>query len=100
MATNLKQEKSDSKEQVFHYNIQQVYLEISRAITSSSFLKLYKKQGEPDRLNKEANIAFAGVAISITFAYAALEAFCNLHLHLKFKEISLEMKKGAWQGGG
>jgi len=97
MARSLKKENSNSEAQDFRYNIQQIYLEISRTISSSAFIKLYKKRGEPDRLNEEASIIFAGTAISITFAYAALEAFCNSHLHSKFKEISPQKNQSGWQ---
>jgi hypothetical protein len=99
MAENLKQKESDSEKQVFRYQVEQIYLEISRAITNVAFFKLYKKKGEPEDVNKEANISFAAVAVSITFAYAALEAFCNGQLHSKYATISPEMKKAGWRWG-
>jgi len=81
------------------YSIEQIYFEISRAITSASFVKLYRGPGEPDDSEKEAGIKFGAAAISIVFAYATLEAFCNAHLHSKYKLLTPALKKNGWQLG-
>ena len=98
MVENLKNKELVTGEQVFRYQVEQIYLEMSRAITNVAFFKLYKKTDEPNDLNKEANTSFAAAAVSIAFAYAALEAFCNGQLHSKYATISPKTKEAGCNG--
>ena len=84
--------------QTFQYNVSQIYLEIARAITSSSLYQLYRNKGEPLDDNNEASIRFARVAITIAFSYASLEAFCNSQLYSKYT-IVMETEHFEWKLG-
>ena len=75
------------KKLVVQYNIEQIYLEIARSAAQCGFVTLYKKPHEAKDINFENNTRFSGVAISIAFSYAAMEAFCNAHLHSIYNQV-------------
>lgn len=85
--------------EVRSYKIESIYLEIARSITRSTLYKLYKKPGEPDDLDKEANIKFGAIAISICFSYATIESFCNIQLYSKYSALTPALKKAGWELG-
>lgn len=90
---------TDKSKLVIQYNVEQVYLEIARSVAQCGFVNIYRKPKEAKDVNFENSIRFAGVAISIAFAYAAMEAFCNAHLHSvyhQFHEIPETEKKAGW----
>ncbi len=72
---------------VISYQIEQIYVELARAAAEMGVYKLYKNPVEPDKINEENNIRFAAVAISVVFAYSAIEASINAQLHMIFSQI-------------
>ena len=89
----------DKSKLIMQYNVEQVYLEIARSAAECGFVNLYRKPRQAKDINFENSTRFAGVAISITFAYAAMEAFCNAHLYSicsQIQGLSEAEKKAGW----
>ena len=78
-----------SESRIVEYLVQQIYLEMSRAIVDCSFIKVSNSDTKLTDASKDANIRFSAVAVSVVFAYGAIEAFCNTSIYQKYNEYEL-----------